>query len=68
MSGLQWLRHVGSAAAAHELQGTGLIAVAQGLSRSEECGIFLDQGLNPCLLQWQVDSLSSGKPPEYAKH
>ena len=22
------------------------------------CGIFLDQGSNPCLLHWQVDSLS----------
>ena len=24
---------------------------------SEACGIFQDQGSNPCLLQWQVDSL-----------
>ena len=27
------------------------------LSCSSACGIFLDQGLNPCLLQWQADSL-----------
>ena len=28
-----------------------------GLSRSAAGGIFLDQGSNPCLLHWQVDSL-----------
>ena len=27
------------------------------LSCSSACGIFLDQGSNPCLLHWQVDSL-----------
>ena len=27
------------------------------LSCSMACGIFLDQGSNPCLLPWQVDSL-----------
>ena len=32
------------------------VAVAQGLSCSKECGIFLDQGLNPCPRHWQVDS------------
>ena len=31
--------------------------MAQGLSSSAACGIFLDQGSNPGLLQWQVDSL-----------
>ena len=25
-------------------------------SYSEACGIFLDQGLNPCPLHWQADS------------
>ena len=30
---------------------------ARGLSCSTVCGIFLDQGLNPCLLHWQADSL-----------
>ena len=34
----------------------GSIAVAQGLSCLTACGIFLDQGSNPCPLQWQVDS------------
>ena len=28
-----------------------------GLSCSRACGIFPDQGSNPCLLHWQVDSL-----------
>ena len=27
------------------------------LSSFMACGIFLDQGLNPCLLNWQADSL-----------
>ena len=27
-----------------------------GLSCLDACGIFLDQGLNPCPLHWQVDS------------
>ena len=30
--------------------------VAHGLSCSSPCGIFPDQGLNPCLLHWQADS------------
>ena len=33
------------------------MVVARGLSCSMACGIFPDQGLNPCLLQWQTDSL-----------
>ena len=41
----------------HELQGTGSIVVALGFSFSGACGIFLNQGWNPCLLRWQVDSL-----------
>ena len=31
------------------------LVVEQGLSCSATCEIFLDQGLNPCLLHWQVD-------------
>ena len=31
------------------------------LSCSMACGIFLDQGLNPCLLQWQAESLPLSK-------
>ena len=42
--GLQELQHVGS-------------VVMHGVSFSTACGIFPDQGLNPCLLHWQADSL-----------
>ena len=38
------------------LQSTGSVVVAHGLSCSTACGIFPDQGSNPCLLHWQVDS------------
>ena len=31
-------------------------AVPHGLRCSSVCGIFQDQGLNPCPLHWQVDS------------
>ena len=34
----------------------GSVVVAHGLSCSAACGIFPDQGSNPCLLHWQVDS------------
>ena len=34
----------------------GLVVVAHGLSCSEACGIFPNQGSNPCPLLWQVDS------------
>ena len=57
--GLQCTR--ASAVAAPWLWSTGSI-VAQGCSWPAACGIFLDWGLNePCLLNWQVDSL----PPSY---
>ena len=55
--GRQQLRHVGSVAAVPRLQSTGSIVMAHRLSCSEACGIFSDQGWNPCLLHWQVDSL-----------
>ena len=32
------------------------VVVAHGLRCSAACGIFPDQGLNPCPLHWQVDS------------
>ena len=43
------------------LQGTGSrrvgsVAVAHGPSCSAACGIFPDQGSNPCPLHWQADS------------
>ena len=34
----------------------GALVVAHGLSCSAACGIFLDQGSNPCPLHWQVNS------------
>ena len=34
----------------------GSIIVAHGLSCSAACGIFPDQGSNPCPLHWQADS------------
>ena len=39
------------------LKRTGSIVVAHGFSCSATCGILPDQGLNLCLLHWQVDSL-----------
>ena len=41
---------------AHGLQSSSLVVVAHRLSGCEACGIFPDQGLNLCLLHWQVDS------------
>ena len=38
------------------LQSAGSVVVAHGLSCSTACGIFPDQGSNPCPLQWQVNS------------
>ena len=34
----------------------GSVVVAHGPSCSAACGIFADQGSNPCPLHWQVDS------------
>ena len=45
-----------SAGAAPGPQSTGSRVVAPRLRCSEACGIFLDQGLNPCLLDEQADS------------
>ena len=44
----------------------GSAIVAHGLSRSAACGIFPDQGSNPCPLHWQADSQPlrhQGSPP-----
>ena len=35
---------------------TGSVVVAHGPSCSVACGIFPDQGSNPCPLHWQADS------------
>ena len=42
------------------LQSTGSRAVAHRLSCSTACGIFLDQGLNPCTLHCKADSQPLG--------
>ena len=34
---------------------TGTVLLAHGLSHPVTCGIFPDQGSNPCPLHWQVD-------------
>ena len=44
----------GSRALEHRLSSS--VVVAHGLSCFTACGIFLDQGSNPCPLHWQVDS------------
>ena len=48
-------------AAEQQLEGPqASVAVARGLSRPAACGIFPDQGSNPCPWHWQVDS----SPPD----
>ena len=47
----------------------GSVVVAHGPSRSAECGIFPDQGSNPCPLHWQADSqplCHQGSPIPYS--
>ena len=55
------LRCAGSLQWLHLLQGMALgvwasVVVMHGFSCSVACGIFPDQGLNPCTLHWQADS------------
>ena len=52
-----FLTEVASHVAEHGPWSTGSKAVAHRLSSSVACGIFPDQGLNPCLLQCQPDPL-----------
>ena len=54
--GLQQLQHAGSVVVAHGLQSAGSVVVVHGLSCFTACGIFPDQGSNPCPLHWQADS------------
>ena len=42
--------------AAHGLGCSGSVVVVHGLTCSIVCGIFLEQGSNPCLSHWQADS------------
>ena len=50
------VEHGLQACRAQQLWHVGSAVVAHGLSCSMACGILLDQGSNPCPLQWQVDS------------
>ena len=45
-----------SVVAARVLWSAGTVVVVPWVSCSATCGIFLDQGLNPCPMPWQVDS------------
>ena len=54
--GLQESQQVCSVVVAPELQSPGSGFVTPGLSCSAACGIFPDQGLNPCILHRQADS------------
>ena len=45
-----------SLAAEHRSSVWASVAAARGLSCPTACGIFLDQGLNPRPLHWQVES------------
>ena len=47
---------LGSVVVTSGLQSTGSIAVERMPGCPAACGVFPDQGSNPCLLQWQVDS------------
>ena len=47
---------VASLVAEHRLQMHRLSIVAHGPCCSAACGIFPDQGSNPCPLHWQADS------------
>ena len=60
---LQWLllrstgfRHVGSVVVARRLWSAGSVVVVHRFSCSVACGVFPDQGSNPCPLHWQADS------------
>ena len=59
---------VASLVAEHKLQTRRLSNVAHGPSRFAACGIFPDQGSNPCPLHWQADSQPlrhQGSPPAF---
>ena len=47
---------MGSVVVARGLWSAGSVVVAHRLRCSAACGIFPDQGSNPCPLHWQVDS------------
>ena len=62
---LQYLWHVGSVVAAPRLWSTGSVVVVPRFSGSMACGIFLDQGSNPCVLHWKAGFLATGPPRKF---
>ena len=56
VSGLLILVAVASLVLEHWVNSTDSVVVAHRLSFPVACGIFLDQGSNPCPLHWQMDS------------
>ena len=66
--GLQQLWHKGSGVVARGFQSTGSVVVAHGLSCSAVCGIFPDQGLNPCPLPMAGGFLTTAPPGKSLRH
>ena len=66
--GLQQLWHTGSVVVARGLQSTGSVVVVHGLSCSAACGIFPDQGSNPCPLHWRrsLNHCVTREAPKYS--
>ena len=54
---LELLIAVASLVAEHGLWSAGSVVMAHRHFYSTACGIFLDQGSNPCLPYWEADSL-----------
>ena len=68
--GLQELWCAGSVVVARGLWSAGSVVVVHGLRCSAVCGIFPDQGSNPCPLPWQTDSQPlrhQGSPTSHVK-
>ena len=55
--GTSGFRHMGFSVVAPGLKSTGSVVMENRLCCPLARGIFPDQGLNPCLLHWQADSL-----------
>jgi len=53
--GAWFLIVVASLVVGHGLYSRASVAADLGLSYCQVCGIFLEQGSNPCLLQWQAN-------------
>ena len=67
--GLQELLHVGLVVVAGWLQSASSVVMAHGLSCPTAYGIFLDQGLNPCLLhckaKWILNHWTTREAPSF---